>query len=291
MAENIDPLAGKPAPASMLVNVPKLVTAYYELTPDASVASQRVAFGTSGHRGSAFAAAFNETHILAIAQAVCLYRRHAGINGPLFLGMDTHGLSEPAFASALEILAANGVETMIDEHGGYTPTPVISHAILTYNRGRKMVLRMASSLPLRTIRRTRVVSNTIRPMEARRTPRSLVGSKRQPMIFLATNLPGLSVNAAWSARKAASFAPMTMLPAYVAILPQSLILTQYSTASVRPGNDPLGGAAMAIYGTDYRAVQVTRRCEHQVDPTFRFMTVDWDGKFGWTVPRPMRWSG
>ena len=137
MSERISPLAGKPVPRSMLVNIPRLVTAYFALAPDPAIASQRVAFGTSGHRGSAFAASFNEAHVLAIAQAVCLYRRHAGIEGPLFLGMDTHALSEPAFASALEVLAANGVETMIDAHGGYTPTPVISHAILTYNHARK----------------------------------------------------------------------------------------------------------------------------------------------------------
>ena len=114
MPEIVSPLAGKPVPAALLVNVPRLVTAYFALEPDPTIAAQRVAFGTSGHRGSAFAAAFNEMHIAAIAQAVCLYRRHAGIDGPLFLGMDTHGLSEPAFASALEVLAANGVETMID---------------------------------------------------------------------------------------------------------------------------------------------------------------------------------
>ncbi len=137
MPEDVSPLAGKPAPRSLLVNVPRLMTAYFALAPDPAVVSQRVAFGTSGHRGSAFAAAFNEAHILAIAQAVCLYRRQAGIDGPLFLGMDTHALSEAAFATAVEVLAANGVETMIDEHGGYTPTPVISHAILSYNRGRK----------------------------------------------------------------------------------------------------------------------------------------------------------
>ena len=135
MADRISALAGKPAPASLLVNVPRLVTAYFAQTPDPLVAAQRVSFGTSGHRGSAFASAFNEAHILAISQAVCLYRRKAGIDGPLFLGMDTHALSEPAFASALEVLAANGVETMIDDQGGYTPTTVISHAILTYNRG------------------------------------------------------------------------------------------------------------------------------------------------------------
>jgi phosphoglucomutase len=136
MAERISPLAGKPVPTELLVNVPRLVTAYFALAPDPTNAAQRVSFGTSGHRGSALSASFNEAHILAISQAVCLYRRHAGIDGPLFLGMDTHALSEPAFASALEVLAANGVETMIDAQGGFTPTPVISHAILTYNRGR-----------------------------------------------------------------------------------------------------------------------------------------------------------
>ena len=137
MTAKTNPLAGKPAPPSLLVDVPRLVTAYYSDAPDPSVSSQRVSFGTSGHRGSAFDRSFNEAHILAIAQAVCLYRHRAGIDGPLFVGTDTHALSEPAFSSALEVLSANGVETMIDGGGGYTPTPVISHAILTYNKGRK----------------------------------------------------------------------------------------------------------------------------------------------------------
>src|SRR6188508_1727969 len=133
----VSPAAGTPAPPSMLVNVPRLVTAYYAEHPDASVATERVAFGTSGHRGSAFARTFNEAHILAIAQAICSYRHAQGIDGPLFMGMDTHALSEPAFVSALEVLAANGVEVLIDRDHGYTPTPVISHAILRYNRGRR----------------------------------------------------------------------------------------------------------------------------------------------------------
>ena len=133
---NVSPKAGQPVDSGMLVNVPRLVTAYYSLRPDPAIAEQRVAFGTSGHRGSAFDTAFNEAHILAITQAICLYRRKQGIDGPLFLGIDTHALSEPAFATALEVLAANGVEIMIDEGDGYTPTPAISHAILTYNRGR-----------------------------------------------------------------------------------------------------------------------------------------------------------
>jgi len=133
----ISPCAGKPAEASMLVNVPRLVTAYYTEKPDPSVPEQRVAFGTSGHRGCAFEKAFNEWHILAISQAICLYREQKKIDGPLFLGMDTHALSVPALASALEVLAANGVEVMLAEGEEYTPTPAVSHAILTYNRGRK----------------------------------------------------------------------------------------------------------------------------------------------------------
>src|SRR5271168_4792293 len=134
---NVSPLAGKPIEQSQLVDVPRLITAYYSLKPDVGNPAQRVAFGTSGHRGSAFDSAFNEAHIVAISQAICLYRKSQNINGPLYLGMDTHALSVPAFASALEVLAANGVETMVDSGNGYTPTPAVSHAILTYNRGRK----------------------------------------------------------------------------------------------------------------------------------------------------------
>ena len=133
----ISPIAGKPAETWMLTNIPRLITAYYVNGPDPSVPEQRVAFGTSGHRGSSLDNAFNEAHILAITQAICLYRKQQKIDGPLFLGMDTHALSVPALASALEVLAANGVEVMIAEGDEYTPTPVISHAILTYNRGRK----------------------------------------------------------------------------------------------------------------------------------------------------------
>ncbi len=132
-----NPLAGKAAPASMLVDLPKLITAYYTEKPDPAIATQRVAFGTSGHRGSSFERGFNEAHLLAMTQAICSYRKREGITGPLFLGFDTHGLSAPAFASALEVLAANGVETLIAARDEYTPTPALSHAILKYNRGRK----------------------------------------------------------------------------------------------------------------------------------------------------------
>ncbi|HZI47865.1 MAG TPA: hypothetical protein VFD75_08695, partial [Pyrinomonadaceae bacterium] len=133
----ISKFAGKPADPSLLINVPRLVSAYYTRRPDPSLPEQRVVFGTSGHRGSSPDNAFNETHILAITQAICLYRKQQSVDGPLYIGMDTHALSEPAFASAMEVLAANSVDVMVDADHGYTPTPVISHAILTYNRGRK----------------------------------------------------------------------------------------------------------------------------------------------------------
>src|SRR6185437_2312614 len=133
----ISPLAGKPAPPEILINIPRLISAYYSESPDPSVQAQRVSFGTSGHRGSSFSNSFNENHILAITQAICMYRKQQHIDGPLFLGMDTHALSIPAHISAIEVLAANGVEVMIAENDEYTPTPVISHAILTYNSKRK----------------------------------------------------------------------------------------------------------------------------------------------------------
>ena len=138
----IDPRAGKPADPDVLTNIPRLIASYYALKPDPGKA-QRVAFGTSGHRGSSFDSSFNENHILAMTQAICAYRREQGTNGPLFLGMDTHALSEPAQISALEVLAANGVEVMIDQDGGYMPTPSISHAILVTIVAAKMAWRMA----------------------------------------------------------------------------------------------------------------------------------------------------
>ena len=139
----LSPLAGKPAPAHLLVDIARLVTAYYTGQPDASIATQRVAFGTSGHRGSSFELNFNEWHVLAISQAICLYRQAKGINGPLFVGIDTHALSTPAGASALEVFAANGVETMIAAADEYTPTPAISHASFAITAGGRLAWRMA----------------------------------------------------------------------------------------------------------------------------------------------------
>jgi phosphoglucomutase len=279
MSERISPLAGKPVPRSLLVNIPRLVTAYFTLVPDPAIASQRVAFGTSGHRGSAFATAFNEPHILAIAQAVCRYRRHAGIDGPLFLGMDTHALSEPAFASALEVLAANGVETMVDVHGGYTPTPVISHAILSYNRGR-----------------TQGLADGI-VMSPSHNPPDEGGVKYYPPAggpadvdvtgfiqntandFLANKLGGIARIPYERARKAASCHAHDYITPYVDDLANVVDLDAIRSAGVRIGIDPLGGAAVQYWQPVIERYKIAATVVNDaIDPTFRFMTVDWDGR-------------
>jgi phosphoglucomutase len=279
MAEHISPLAGKPVPATLLVNIPRLVTAYFALKPDPAIAAQRVAFGTSGHRGSAFAAAFNEAHILAISQAVCHYRRHAGIDGPLFLGMDTHGLSEPAFASALEVLAANGVVTMIDEHGGYTPTPVISHAILTYNHGRGAGL--ADGI---------VISPSHNPPDeggfkynpANGGPADIdVTGWIQDAAneILVKQLQGVRRIPYEKARKAACVHLHDYVTPYVADLANVLDMEAIRAAAVRIGIDPLGGAAIQYWAPIIERYKIDATVVNDaIDPTFRFMTVDWDGK-------------
>ncbi|MEO5756436.1 MAG: phosphoglucomutase (alpha-D-glucose-1,6-bisphosphate-dependent) [Mesorhizobium sp.] len=279
MVETISPLAGKPVPASLLVNVARLVTAYYETVPDPAIASQRVAFGTSGHRGSPFAAAFNENHILAISQAVCLYRRLAGTDGPLFLGIDTHALSEPAFASALEVFAANGVETMIDEHHGYTPTPVISHAILTYNRGRTAGL--ADGI---------VISPSHNPPDEG-------GFKYNPANggpagvditgwiekcankFLERNLAGVARIPFDRAHKSACVRAYDYITPYVTDLANVVDLEAVRASGVRIGIDPLGGAAVQYWQPIIERYKLAATVVNDaIDPTFRFMTVDWDGK-------------
>jgi phosphoglucomutase len=279
MPEILSPLAGKPVPAAALVNVPRLVTAYFALKPDPAVVAQRVAFGTSGHRGGAFAAAFNEMHIAAITQAVCLYRRHAGIEGPLFLGMDTHALSEPAFATALEVLAANGVETMIDQQGGYTPTPVISHAILTHNRDRQTGL--ADGI---------VISPSHNPPEEG-------GFKYNPPNggpadtdvtrwiedvaneFLRTKLEGVRRTPYERARRAACIHPHDYVTPYVADLGNVVDLEAVRGAGVKIGIDPLGGAAVQYWEPIIERYGLAATVVNPaIDPTFRFMTADWDGR-------------
>ncbi len=279
MPENVSPLAGKPVPASLLVNVPRLITAYFALVPDPAIASQRVAFGTSGHRGSAFAAAFNEAHILAIAQAVCLYRRHAGIDGPLFLGIDTHALSEAAAATAIEVLAANGVETMLDHHGGYTPTPVISHAILSHNHCRKTGL--ADGI---------VISPSHNPPDEG-------GFKYNPPnggpadvdvtgwienaanALLAAKVAGVARIPYERARKAACIRAHDYITPYVSDLANVVDMEAIRAAGVRIGIDPLGGAAVQYWQPVIERYRIAATVVNEaIDPTFRFMTVDWDGK-------------
>jgi phosphoglucomutase len=279
MSERISPLAGKPPPRKLLVNVPRLVTAYFALAPDPSITSQRVTFGTSGHRGSAFAAAFNEAHILAIAQAVCLYRRRAGTDGPLFLGMDTHALSEPAFATAIEVLAANGVETMIDEHGGYTPTPVISHAILSYNLGRKTGL--ADGI---------VISPSHNPPDeggfkynpANGGPADIDVTgwiEKTANEFLVKKLDGVARIPYDRARKATCIHIHDYITPYVADLANVVDLEAVRAAGVRMGIDPLGGAAVQYWQPIIERYKIAATVVNDaVDPTFGFMTVDWDGK-------------
>jgi phosphoglucomutase len=276
---NISPLAGTPATPAMLINVPRLVTAYYAQRPDPSIPEQRVAFGTSGHRGSAFDAAFNEAHILAITQAICAYRAGQGIDGPLFLGMDTHALSEPAFASAMEVLAANGVETMIDRVRGYTPTPAISHEIINYNRGRKsgladgIVITPSHNPP----RDGGFKYNPPHGGPADTQVTSWI--EQQANRLIAENLRGVRRVSLDRALKASTTHDYDFIDSYAKDLDQVVDMEAIRSAGVRIGVDPLGGAGVhywAVIAERYRlAMEVVNDA---VDPTFRFMTLDWDGK-------------
>lgn len=276
---NVHPLAGKPAPQSLLVNVPKLVTAYYTLTPDPKIPGQRVVFGTSGHRGSAFDHAFNEWHILAITQAICDYRKQQDIQGPLFLGMDTHALSEPAFASALEVLAANDVDVMLADTDAYTPTPVVSHAILSYNRGRKS--GQADGI---------VITPSHNPPEdggfkydpphggpAESHVTDWIGSRANEL--LQARITGVKRVPFEEALRAPTTHKHDYRRAYVDDLGNVVDLEAVRGAKLRLGVDPLGGAGVHYwpviaerYGLNLSVVN------ESVDPTFRFMTVDWDGR-------------
>jgi phosphoglucomutase len=276
---NVSPLAGKPAPRDILVNVPRLITAYYKEVPDPSVASQRVAFGTSGHRGSAFDRAFNEWHILAITQGICEYRKKQGTDGPLFLGMDTHALSVPALASALEVLAANGVDVMLAEKDEYTPTPTISHAILTYNRNRKSGLADGIVItpshnppesggfkynPTNGGPADTTVTGWIEARANELMEQGLRDVKRMPYE---------------KALRSSTTHRHDYLNNYVADLGNVIDMTAIRDSKVRLGVDPLGGAGVHYwapiaerYGLNLTVVSDV------VDPTFSFMTVDWDGR-------------
>ncbi len=275
----VSPLAGKPADPSILINVYKLVSAYYAGQPDPSVPAQRVAFGTSGHRGCSLDNSFNEAHILAITQAICLYRKQQSVDGPLYIGFDTHALSEPAFRTALEVLAGNGVDVMVDAANSYTPTPVISHAILSYNRGRK-----------------RGLADGIVITPSHNPPR-FGGFKYDPPhggpadthvthwiqeranALIADGLRGILRMPLERARMASTTHRHEYMDFYVSDLQTVIDLQAIKESNVRIGVDPLGGASVdywdAIgdrYGLNLKVVN------HTVDPTFRFMTVDWDGQ-------------
>jgi phosphoglucomutase len=275
----VSALAGKPAPSRILVNVPRLVTAYYAGVPDPSIAAQRVLFGTSGHRGSAFDTSFNEWHVLAISEAICRYRKRRGIDGPLFLGADTHALSAPATASALEVLAANGVDVMLSQDDEYTPTPAVSHAILSYNRGRTAGL--ADGI---------VVTPSHNPPEDggfKYNPPNggpadeavTTGIEAAANGFLERKLRGVRRVPLASALGAATTHRHDFLDAYVGDLGNVIDMEAIRGGAVHMGVDPLGGAGVhywaAIaerYGLDLSVVS------DEVDPTFRFMSVDWDGR-------------
>jgi phosphoglucomutase len=275
----LSPLAGKLAEPSMLVNVPRLVTAYYAEKPDPSVPGQRVLFGTSGHRGSAFERAFNEWHILAISQAICLYREQEKIDGPLFLGMDTHALSEPALASALEVLAANRVEVMLAERDEYTPTPAISHAILTYNRGRKTGL--ADGIVITPSHNPPHDGGfKYNPPNGGPAESGVTGwIEAKANEFLENGLRGLKRISFEKALHASTTHRHDYLNAYITDLASVIDMDAIRGAKISLGVDPLGGAGVHYwtpiaerYGLDLTVVNKA------VDPTFRFMTVDWDGQ-------------
>jgi len=289
---SVHPEAGKPAVPSMLVNIPRLVTAYYAERPDPSIPEQRVAFGTSGHRGSAFKQAFNEAHILAISQAICLHRKQQYIDGPLFLGMDTHALSEPAFVSALEVLTANGVEVMVDRDGGYTPTPVISHAILKYNRGRRSGLSDGI-----------VITPSHNPPEdggfkynpphgGPADTRITRWIEEQANVLLADGLRSVARVPYRQVKSSGTIHPHDYIGSFVADLSAVLDMEAIHSAKLRMGVDPLGGAGVAYwlpiaerYSLDVTVINGT------VDPTFRFMTRDWDGKIRMDCSSPYAMAG
>jgi len=287
-----NPRAGTPAQPSDLVNIPRLITAYYTERPDPAVPEQGVVFGTSGHRGSAFTNSFNEWHILAITQAICEFRRKQGINGPLFLAMDTHALSEPAFASALEVLAANEVEVMIDQDRGYTPTPVLSHAILTYNKGRKtgtadgIVITPSHNPPDDG-------GFKYNPPEAGPADTATTGwIEDRANALLAGGLREVSRIPYERARKSPTTHKHDYISEYVNDLGSVVDMDAIRAAKLALAADPLGGAGIVYWG---------RIAEHYgfplvvlnavADPTFRFMTLDWDGRIRMDCSSPDAMAG
>ena len=274
-----DPMAGKPAPVGILVDVPRLITAYYAEAPDPGVPAQRVAFGTSGHRGSAFDRSFNEAHILAITQAICLHRKLQGIDGPLFLGIDTHALSIPACATALEVLAANGVETMIASGDEYTPTPVISHAILGHNRKRKSGL--ADGIVV-TPSHNPPCDGGFKYNPPNGGPADTVVTgwiEAKANAILEARLAGVKRVSHDKALGAPTTHRHNYIDAYVNDLGAVVDMDAIRGAKISLGVDPLGGAGVHYWARIAERHRLNLAVvDETVDPTFRFMTVDWDGR-------------
>ena len=288
----ISKYAGKIADPSMLINVPRLITAYYTEDPDLSMPEQRVSFGTSGHRGSAFKNSFNEKHVLSITQAICLYRRQRKIDGPLFLGMDTHALSIPALTTALEVLAANGVEVMIAGKEEYTPTPVISHAILKYNKDRHngfadgIVITPSHNPPADGGFKYNPPNGG--PAETEIT--NWIETKANEI--LKNKLQGVKRTPYEKALKASTTHRHDYLNNYINDLSNVIDVDVIRNSSIELGVDPLGGAGVHYWepiGEHYKLkLKVVNKT---VDPSFRFMTVDWDGQIRMDPSSPYAMQG
>ncbi|MEU8670368.1 MULTISPECIES: phosphoglucomutase (alpha-D-glucose-1,6-bisphosphate-dependent) [Streptomyces] len=271
--------AGHPAQPADLVDVARLVTAYYALHPDPAEPAQRVAFGTSGHRGSAFAAAFNEDHIAATTQAICDYRARQGTDGPLFLGADTHALSEPARVTALEVLAANGVTALIDSEDGYTPTPAVSHAVLTYNRGRTehladgIVVTPSHNPPADGGFKYNPPNGGPAASDATSWIQDRANALIEAGMGVVRRMPYAQALAADTTHR------YDFLTTYVDDLPSVLDLDAVRDAGIRIGADPLGGASVAYWGRIAERHRIDLTVVNPLaDPTWRFMTLDWDGR-------------
>lgn len=274
-----NPVAGKPVSPESLVNIPRLITAYFVFKPDVADPAQRVSFGTSGHRGSSLKNSFNEDHILATTQAICDYRRYAGLSGPLFVGIDTHALAEPALVSAVEVFAANGVDIMLDEHGGYTPTPVISHAILAYNKGRTggradgVVITPSHNPP-------EDGGYKYNPPHGGPADTDVTAKiEKSANLYLEKGLTGVARLLYERARKSQSVHLHDYVSPYVSDLGNIVNLALIKSSGVNIGIDPLGGAAVHFWQpiVDRYGIKATV-VNNLIDPTFRFMTADWDGK-------------
>jgi len=287
----LHPLAGKPAPESILENIPRLISNYYSLAPDAGEPGQRVAFGTSGHRGSSNNCAFNEGHILAISQAVCEYRSAQGISGPLFLGMDTHALSEPALISAVEVFAANGVEVMIDQDYGYTPTPVISHAILGHNRDHPdqqadgVVITPSHNPPADGGFKYNPPSGG--PADSGIT--DLIERRANELLAA----PGAIRCTPWPrALKQENVHRYDFITPYVNDLGNVIDMDVIRDSGLHIGADPMGGSGIAYWKPIAEQFGLNLDVVNEfVDPTFRFMCVDKDGKIRMDCSSPPAMAG